>query len=99
MFIATSRVRARAYPPSRSSRRYPRPRAQAHIAVRGDERYTSQPLSGEGWLFLTRSNGTPMQRSTTDRMNDYDAVVMGALEPILVLSVMAVIAFLVRLFW
>ena len=34
-------------------------------------------------------------------MNDYDAVVMGVLEPILVLSVMAVIAFLVRppLFW
>jgi hypothetical protein len=30
-------------------------------------------------------------------MNDYDAVVMGVLEPILVLSVMAVIAFLVRL--
>ena len=27
---------------------------------------------------------------------DYDAVVMGVLEPILVLSVMAVIAFLVR---
>jgi hypothetical protein len=35
-------------------------------------------------------------------MNDYDAydaVVMGILEPILVLSVMAVIAFLVRLSW
>jgi hypothetical protein len=33
-------------------------------------------------------------------MNDYDAVVMGVLEPILVLSVMvAVSAFLVRLFW
>jgi hypothetical protein len=30
-------------------------------------------------------------------MNDYDAVVMGVLEPVLVLSVMAVI--LVRLFW
>jgi hypothetical protein len=30
-------------------------------------------------------------------MNDYDAVVMGVLEPILVLSVMADI--LVRLFW
>jgi hypothetical protein len=28
-------------------------------------------------------------------MNDYEAVVMGVLEPILVLSVMAVIAFLV----
>jgi hypothetical protein len=28
-------------------------------------------------------------------MNDYDAVVMGVLEPIFVLSVMAVIAFLV----
>ena len=36
-----------------------------------------------------------MRKSTTDRMNDYDAVVMGVLEPILVLSVMAVIAFLV----
>ena len=32
-------------------------------------------------------------------VNDYDAVVMGVLEPILVLSVMAVIAFLVRLSW
>jgi hypothetical protein len=32
-------------------------------------------------------------------MNDYDAVVMGVFEPILVLSMMAVIAFLVRLFW
>jgi len=31
-------------------------------------------------------------------MNDYDAVMMGVLEPILVLSVMAVIAFLVPLF-
>jgi hypothetical protein len=31
-------------------------------------------------------------------MNDYDAVVMGVLEPIFVLSVMAVIAFLVPLF-
>jgi hypothetical protein len=39
-----------------------------------------------------------MRKSTTDRMNDYDAVMMGVLEPILVLSVMAVIAFLVRLF-
>jgi len=32
-------------------------------------------------------------------MNDYDVVMMGVLEPILVLSVMAVIAFLVRLSW
>jgi hypothetical protein len=32
-------------------------------------------------------------------MNDYDAVVMGVLEPILVLSVMAVIAFLIRVLW
>jgi hypothetical protein len=40
-----------------------------------------------------------MRKSTTDRMNDDDAVVMGVSEPILVLSVMAVIAFLVRLFW
>jgi hypothetical protein len=40
-----------------------------------------------------------MWKSTIDRMNDYDAVVTGVLEPILVLSVMAVIAFLLRLFW
>ena len=40
-----------------------------------------------------------MRKPTTVRMNDYDAVVMGVLEPILVLSVMAVIAFLMRLFW
>jgi hypothetical protein len=40
-----------------------------------------------------------MRKSTTDRMNDYDAVVMAVLEPILVLSVMADIAYLVRLFW
>ena len=40
-----------------------------------------------------------MRKSTTHRMNDYDAVVMGVLEPILVLAVMAVSAFLVRLFW
>jgi hypothetical protein len=40
-----------------------------------------------------------MLKSTTDKMNDYNAVVMGVLEPILVLSVMTVIAFLVRLFW
>jgi hypothetical protein len=32
-------------------------------------------------------------------MNDYDVVVMGVLEPILVLSVMADIAFLVGLYW
>ena len=40
-----------------------------------------------------------MLKSPTDRMNDYDAVVMGVLEPILVLSVMAVVAYLVRIFW
>ena len=40
-----------------------------------------------------------MWKSATDWMNDYDAVVMGVLEPILVLSVMAVSAFLVQLFW
>ena len=40
-----------------------------------------------------------MRKSTPNRMDDYDAVVMGVLEPILVLSVMADIAFLVRLFW
>jgi hypothetical protein len=40
-----------------------------------------------------------MRKSMTYRMNDYDTVVMGVLEPILVLSVMAVIASLVRLFW
>jgi len=39
-----------------------------------------------------------MQKYTTDRMNDYVTVVMGVLEPILVLSVMAVIAFLMRIF-
>jgi|RhiMetdeSRZDD1v2_1073273.scaffolds.fasta_scaffold2215599_1 hypothetical protein len=38
-----------------------------------------------------------MRKSTTDRMNDYDPVVMGVLEPILVLSVMAVSAFLTRI--
>jgi hypothetical protein len=32
-------------------------------------------------------------------MDDYDAVVIGVLEPILVLSVMAVVAYLVRIFW
>jgi hypothetical protein len=32
-------------------------------------------------------------------MDEYDAVMMGVLEPILVLSVMAVIAFLVPLSW
>ena len=36
-----------------------------------------------------------MRKSTTDRTNDYDVVVMGVLEPILVLSVMAVITCLV----
>ena len=39
-----------------------------------------------------------MRKSTTDRMDDYDAVVIGVLEPILVLSVMAVVAYLVRIF-
>ena len=34
-----------------------------------------------------------MLKSTTDRINDYNAVVIGVLEPILVLSVMADIAF------
>ena len=41
-----------------------------------------------------------MRKSTTDRMNDYDdydAVMMGVLEPILVLSVMAVIGALLGL--
>ena len=38
-----------------------------------------------------------MRKSTTDRMNDYHAVMMGVLEPILVLSAMAAIAFLVPL--
>ena len=38
-----------------------------------------------------------MRKSTTDRMNDYDVVVMGVLEPILVLSVMAVIGALLGL--
>jgi hypothetical protein len=40
-----------------------------------------------------------MPKSPTDSMNDYDAVVMGVLEPILVLSVMAIIPLLVRIFW
>ena len=40
-----------------------------------------------------------MLKSTTDRMDDYDAVVIGVLEPILVLSVMAVVAYLVWIFW
>jgi hypothetical protein len=40
-----------------------------------------------------------MLKSPTDRMNDHDAVVMGVLEPILVLSVMAAIPLLVRIFW
>jgi hypothetical protein len=40
-----------------------------------------------------------MLKSPTDRMNDFVAVVMGVLEPILVLSVMAVIAFLMRTLW
>jgi len=39
-----------------------------------------------------------MQKYTTDRMNDYVTVVMGVLEPLLVLSVMAVIAFLMQIF-
>jgi hypothetical protein len=38
-----------------------------------------------------------MRKSATDRMNDYHVVVIGVLEPIFVLSVMAVIAFLVPL--
>jgi hypothetical protein len=40
-----------------------------------------------------------MPKSPRDWMNDYDAVVMGVLEPILVLSVMAVFPLLVRIFW
>ena len=40
-----------------------------------------------------------MRKSTTDRINDYDAVMMGVLESIFVLSVMAVVAYLVRIFW
>jgi hypothetical protein len=40
-----------------------------------------------------------MLKSPTDRMNDYEAVVMGVLEPILVLAVMAVIPLLVSIFW
>ena len=37
-----------------------------------------------------------MRKSTTDRMNDYDTVVMGVLEAILAPLVMAVIIFLVH---
>ena len=40
-----------------------------------------------------------MRKSKTDRMNDYDAVVMGVLEPILVLLVMALSACLMRILW
>lgn len=40
-----------------------------------------------------------MRKSTTYRMDDDEAVAMGVLEPILVLSVMAVFAVLVQLFW
>jgi hypothetical protein len=40
-----------------------------------------------------------MRKATTKRMDDDDAVVMGILEPILVLSVMGVIVFLVQLLW
>ena len=54
---------------------------------------------GGGWLVSQQQRKRKMRKSTTDRMNDYDAVVMGVLEPILVLSVMAVTAFLVRLSW
>ena len=35
-----------------------------------------------------------MRKSTTDRMDDYDAVVMGVLEPILVLSIAVIGALL-----
>jgi hypothetical protein len=35
-----------------------------------------------------------MRKSTTDRMNDYDVVVMGVLEPILVLSIAVIGALL-----
>ena len=38
-----------------------------------------------------------MPKSTTDRMNDYDVVVMGVLEPILVLLLLAMIATLLEL--
>jgi hypothetical protein len=51
-----------------------------------------------GWSSL-EVRKPEMRKSTTYRMNDYDAVVMGVLEPIVVLSVMAVIAFLLRLSW
>lgn len=56
-------------------------------------------------LFKPRLAGThkrneresEMRKSTTDRMNDDEAVLIGALEPVLVLVVMADIAFLARL--
>ena len=35
-----------------------------------------------------------MRKSTTDRMNDYDGVVIGVLEPILVLSIAVIGALL-----
>jgi hypothetical protein len=59
-----------------------------------------QPASPRkaGWFSLEATE-REMRKSTTDRMNDYDAVVMGVLEPFLVLWVMADVAFLVRLYW
>ena len=69
-----------------------------HIAVLdSEERATSRPPL-RGWLVLTSVEVMEMRKSMTDRMDDYDVVVMGVLEPILVLSVMAVIAFLVQRF-
>jgi hypothetical protein len=38
-----------------------------------------------------------MRKSTTDTMNDYDAVMMGVLEPILVLSIAVIGALLALL--
>ena len=54
-----------------------------------------KPLPGEAGWYSLEAMEAEMRKSPTDRMNDYDAVVMGVLEPILVLSVMAVITFLV----
>ena len=62
------------------------------------KRVKNLPTGGKAWRDHHR--GLVLQRlGWSLTRHDYDAVVMGVLEPILVLSVMAVIAFLVRLFW
>ena len=79
---------------TQTGHRYPRP----HIAVLGSEERVPAGLPCRGWLVLTSVEVTEMRKPMTDRMDDYDVVVMGVLEPILVLSVMAVIAFRLQRF-